>query len=146
MAGIDNLKTPSAEEAREKGRKGGIASGAARRRKKNLQEIAREVSALPLDELGLRRARLSGVDISKLNESDMTALTAVVLGQIRAAAAGDAKAAHIVAEWLDLAATRKKNKLEMDKLKVEIERLKRGQSTDDDNDMVLQYIEGMKKE
>ena len=42
MAGIDNLKAPAtSEEAREKGRKGGLASVEARRRKKSMQEWAR---------------------------------------------------------------------------------------------------------
>lgn len=35
---INNLRTPTAEEAREKGRLGGIASGEARRRRKTLKE------------------------------------------------------------------------------------------------------------
>ena len=39
MAGIDNLRTPTTEEAREIGRKGGIASGEAQRRKKELREL-----------------------------------------------------------------------------------------------------------
>ena len=132
MAGIDNLKTPTAEEAREKGRKGGLASGAARRRKKNLQEIAKAIADLPLNELGRKRALLSGVDISALDENDLTALTGVVLGQIRAAAAGDTKAAQVVAEWLDLAATRKKNRLEIEKLQAEIEAIKRRGAPADD--------------
>ena len=38
MAGIDNLKTPTAEEARRRGKSGGIASGKARREKKAMRE------------------------------------------------------------------------------------------------------------
>lgn len=38
MANEKNLKTPSASEAREKGRRGGIASGKARRERKTLRE------------------------------------------------------------------------------------------------------------
>lgn len=38
MAGIDNLRVPTSEEAREIGRKGGIASGEARRRRKSFKE------------------------------------------------------------------------------------------------------------
>lgn len=38
MAKSKNLKTPTTEEARERGRKGGIASGKARREKKELRE------------------------------------------------------------------------------------------------------------
>lgn len=39
MAGIDNLRMPTSEEAREIGRKGGIASGESRRAKRNLREL-----------------------------------------------------------------------------------------------------------
>lgn len=39
MANEQNLRVPSSEEAREIGRKGGIASGEARRRKRTLREI-----------------------------------------------------------------------------------------------------------
>lgn len=35
---INNLRTPTSEEAREIGRKGGIASGEARRKRKTLKE------------------------------------------------------------------------------------------------------------
>jgi hypothetical protein len=38
MANEENLRTPTTEEAREIGRKGGIASGEARRRRKTLKE------------------------------------------------------------------------------------------------------------
>ena len=38
MANIENLKVPTSEEARENGRKGGIASGKARREKKSMRE------------------------------------------------------------------------------------------------------------
>lgn len=38
MANERNLKTPTAAEAREKGRKGGLASGKARRERKTLRE------------------------------------------------------------------------------------------------------------
>ena len=41
--GIENLRTPSTEEAREIGRKGGIASGKARREKRDRKQIASEL-------------------------------------------------------------------------------------------------------
>ena len=43
MANEQNLKTPSASEARERGSKGGINSGKARRRKADLRRMAQEV-------------------------------------------------------------------------------------------------------
>lgn len=133
----------SGEEAARKGRKGGKASGASRRRHKSLQETMLMVSKLPLDDIGLNRARRAGVKIDDVDEYDMTALTAVVLGQVRAAANGNSQAAQVVAEWMDLATKHKKDQLEIEKLKAEIERLRAGQDSADD-DQVLQFIEGMK--
>lgn len=133
----------SGEEAARKGRKGGKASGASRRRHKSLQETMLMVSKLPLDDIGLNRARRTGVKLDDVDEYDMTALTAVVLGQVRAAANGNSQAAQVVAEWMDLATKHKKDQLEIEKLKAEIERLRAGQDSADD-DQVLQFIEGMK--
>lgn len=145
MANEKNLKpVRTKSEAREKGKKGGKASGASRRRHKSLQETMLMVSKLPLDDIGINRAKRTGVDISDIDEHDMTALTAVVLGQVRAAANGNSQAAQVVAEWMDLATKHKKDQLEIEKLKAEIEKLKAGQDSTDD-DQVLQFIEGMKR-
>ena len=38
MANVENLRVPTSEEARENGRKGGIASGIARREKATMKE------------------------------------------------------------------------------------------------------------
>ena len=43
MANIENLRTPTTEEAREIGRKGGVASGKARREKKTMRETLKEM-------------------------------------------------------------------------------------------------------
>lgn len=43
MANEQNLKTPSTSEAQERGRKGGINSGKARKRKADLRRMAQEV-------------------------------------------------------------------------------------------------------
>lgn len=45
MANSENLKTLSPSEARKNGRKGGIASGQARRRKRTLMEIMNDYGA-----------------------------------------------------------------------------------------------------
>lgn len=42
MANEQNLKTPTPSEARKNGRKGGLASGKARREKKTIQKILNE--------------------------------------------------------------------------------------------------------
>lgn len=43
MANEQNLKTPTASEARERGSKGGINSGKARKRKADLRKMAQQV-------------------------------------------------------------------------------------------------------
>lgn len=48
MANEQNLRVPSSEEAREIGRKGGIASGKARREKKTLAQIGDMIGALDI--------------------------------------------------------------------------------------------------
>lgn len=127
----------SGEEAARKGRKGGKASGASRRRHKSLQETMLMVSKLPLDDIGLNRAKRTGVDTSGVDEYDMTALTAVVLGQVRAAANGNSQAAQVVAEWMDLATKHKRDQLEIEKLKAEIDRLKMGSGMGDQDNEFL---------
>lgn len=44
-----NLKTPSTEEARERGKKGGIASGKARAEKKRLKEAVESILSMKYD-------------------------------------------------------------------------------------------------
>lgn len=84
MAGIDNLRTPSTDEARERGRKGGIASGEARRAKKTMQAIAEMVLAAPppagegLEE----QARAFGFDPTETNVQ-LVALLSVARNAIK---------------------------------------------------------------
>ena len=139
------------EQHRKDSQKAGKASGASRRRHKSLLETVQMVSKLPLDDIGINRAKRSGVDLEGVDAYDLTALTAVVIGQVRAAANGNSQAAQVVADWLDLDAKHKKAELEIERLKSEIEKtkaeidkLKAGQDSDDD-DQVLQFIEGMKQ-
>lgn len=48
MAGKNNLKVPTSEEAREYGRRGGKASAESRRAKKTMQEYAKLLLSLPV--------------------------------------------------------------------------------------------------
>lgn len=144
MAGSENLKPLTPERARELGAKGGKASGASRRKRKTLQEMTKQLAALPLSDIGLASVKRSGVDVSGIDEDDLTALAAVILGQIRAASKGDARAAAVVAEWLDLPNKNKKTRLEIEKLKAEIEKLRGGYSPEDD-DNVLRFIKSIKE-
>jgi len=82
VANIQNLKVPTSEEARENGRKGGIASGKARREKRTMAEI-----------LNLLLSEKAGT-------SNMNCKEAIVLRAIQQAIKGDAKARDFVRDTI----------------------------------------------
>lgn len=90
----NDQRTP--EERRENARKAGIASGAARRRKRSLKEAADLYLSLPVADRRLwnRIAKL-GVD-----PDDIDNQMAMIIGLQQAAAAGDSKAAKVVFDLL----------------------------------------------
>ena len=144
MANKENLKpVRSKSEARKKGAQGGKASGLARRRRKSLGEAAQMAAKLPLNELGKNALKRRGLDLSSVDPEDLNGISALAMGQLLAGIQGNSQAAQVFADWLDLEMKHQKDRLEIVKLKAEIERLKAGQDSGDD-DMVLQFIEGMK--
>lgn len=87
-----NLKRPSSDEARELGRRGGIASGAARRRRKALREAADIFLALPLpDKDEVKRLRKLG-----LGMDDIDVQMGIVARLAQMAMLGDTKAAKLL--------------------------------------------------
>lgn len=87
-----NLKRPSSEEARELGRRGGIASDAARRRRKALREAADIFLALPLpDKDEVKRLRKLGLD-----RDDIDVQMGIVARLAQMAMLGDTKAAKLL--------------------------------------------------
>lgn len=87
-----NLKRPSSEEARELGRRGGIASGAARRRRKALREAADIFLALPMpDKDEVKRLRKLG-----LGMDDIDVQMGIVARLAQMAMLGDTKAAKLL--------------------------------------------------
>lgn len=87
-----NLKRPSSEEARELGRRGGVASGIARRRRKALREAADIFLALPLpDKDEIKRLRKLG-----LGMDDIDVQMGIVARLAQMAMLGDTKAAKLL--------------------------------------------------
>lgn len=86
----------SGDEAQENGRKGGVASGAARRRKRSLKEAADLFLSLPVtDTKTYNKMVRAGV-----NPEDIDYQMAVVIGMTTKAIKGDAKAAKVLIEML----------------------------------------------
>lgn len=95
--GIENLVPPqSTEEARERGRKGGIASGVARRRKRSLREAADLYLSLPVaDRRKWNKIAREGVD-----PEDIDNQMAMIIGLTQQAMKGDAKAAKVIVDLI----------------------------------------------
>ena len=83
MAGIDNLRTPTTEEAREIGRKGGLASAKARAEKKQLKELLELALSQPSEIVD--------------GEDNYTAITAAL---VQKAIQGDTKAYEVIRDTL----------------------------------------------
>lgn len=82
----------STEEARERGRNGGRASGEARRRKKSLREAAELYLSLPVsDKRAWNKLARDGVA-----PEDVDNQMAIIAGLTIKAAKGDAKAAKVL--------------------------------------------------
>lgn len=97
MAGTENLKfIKSTEEAREKGRAGGIASGKARRRKRAMREAADLFLSLPVTD----RRKLKKLKAKELDEDDIDQQMAMIAGLVEAAQNGDAACANVIVKLL----------------------------------------------
>ena len=83
MAGIENLRTPTTEEARERGKKGGQASAKARRRKKELKQLLELALSQPSEIID--------------GEDNYTAITAALVNK---AIQGDTKAYEVIRDTL----------------------------------------------
>ena len=126
MANVQNLKSNSERtpaERRKQAQKAGKASGVSRRRRKSIQEIAEMVAKLPLSELGKTRLKRAGIDIDTVDPNDLIGLTAIVIGQMNAAAAGSSKSAEVFVSFLNYSEQRKKDALEIQRMQKQIERL-----------------------
>lgn len=110
----NNERSPN--EVRENGRKGGIASGETRRRKKTMRELAVIVNSLPLSPKN--KAQLP----DGIKEDEMTFQMGFIIKVYQQALKGDTRAMKL---WVELSNTldEERNKLEIKKLKAEIKKL-----------------------
>lgn len=86
----------SESEARELGRQGGIASGAARRRKRALKEAADIYLSLPVsDKRKWNRLARKGIDPEEIDNQ-----MAMIVGLAEAATEGDSRAGRLIVDIL----------------------------------------------
>lgn len=103
MANEDNLipftSDQSREEAKKNGRKGGIASGKAKRRKKAVREVIEMLANQPLTNEKLRKS-IKGITAG-VEDDDIDLLTAATMGLFQSAIKGNEKAYKLIMERLD---------------------------------------------
>lgn len=98
MANEENLKIIRTEnEAREKGRKGGIASGKARREKKAIKDIVEIVLQMPLQN-GKKTSVESIKNLASAKGQNISVQEALVLKLTQKALSGDIKALRLLLE------------------------------------------------
>ena len=85
----------SGEKAAESGRKGGIASGKAKKKKKALAEMARAFADLSVNAEKKKHLKEYGV-----SSEDMTHQMALVAAMFEEGESGNVRAAALLAEWL----------------------------------------------
>lgn len=86
----------SPSEVRENGRKGGIASGISRRRKRSMKEAADLYLSLPVSD----KRRWNKIARKYVDPEDIDNQMAMIIGMTEAATAGDASAARVVLQLL----------------------------------------------
>ena len=91
MAGADNLKVPSSEEARKYGRKGGIASGKSRREKADLKKKVNQILEMDVFSPQLKEM----LEEKGLSTTNQTAVATVLLQK---ALKGDMRAIELLAK------------------------------------------------
>ena len=99
MAGEKNLipfSERTKEEARELGRRGGKASGAARRRKRSLKEAADLYLSLPVED----KRRWNKLSRRYLDAEDIDNQMAMIVSLWDGAMAGDARSAKVLIDLL----------------------------------------------
>ena len=103
MANEENLKPTSKRtksEAREISKKGGIASGASRRRKKALRTALKEAVSLTLKELP-HDLRVAIMYAANITDVELTVSDAILGSLIRSACAGNSQMMKVLLDVLD---------------------------------------------
>ncbi len=98
--GTKNLKpVRTKREAKERGRKGGIASGEARRAKRTFKDRIKWLMELPMGE-GEITEDTDIKNVRLIPSANLTAIDQIIVAQFQKAAKGDTKAAEFIRDTL----------------------------------------------
>lgn len=146
MANEDNLRpVRTEEEAREKGTKGGIASGRARRRKKAMKERLQEaLECSVVNPKAKKLMREIGMEDGSTNYDAVTA--SIVDGAIRGLPGYARLLLELIGETGEEKRAEKADRRDAKRLRMEEEEFKHKYAGNtEDNDMVLEFIKGMQE-
>jgi hypothetical protein len=110
MANEENLKPPTTSEARNRGKKGGIKSGKARKERKAMKETAEMILGLTLKD-GTVTDLEDIQSMAAANGKNITVQDAIILKQAQKALRGDIRAAEFIR---DTSGNRPTNEQRMD--------------------------------
>ena len=146
MANEENLKPVRTEsEAREKGTKGGIASGKSRRRKKAMKERLQEALECSVVNPKVKKMMQSvGMVDGSTNYDAVTA--SIIAGTIQGAPGYARLLMELIGETGEEKRADKADRRDAKRLRMQEEEFKqKHEGVAEDNDMVLRFIEGMKQ-
>ncbi len=92
MANEQNLRVPTSEQARENGRKGGIASAKAKKERKSMRELMNILLELPVSEKNKANMETLGIKDEQLQNNKML----VAVGLMKRAITGDPRAIEVM--------------------------------------------------
>jgi len=95
VANEQNLRTPSTDEARSMGKKGGIASGKARREKKMFRETLETILFMPMktgESMDVEKIQ----NFASIKGQNISVQEAIMIAQVQKAMKGDTRAAEYI--------------------------------------------------
>lgn len=111
MNGQENLiPVRSTEEARERGRNGGIKSGISRKNKKTIEQMAKIMLEGKITETAKISIKRSGIDLSQFEDDDINGMAYMMAGQVKAAAQGNTNALEAVVKYAQKAERQEEEK------------------------------------
>ena len=99
-----NLKVPTSEQAREYGRRGGIASAKKKKEREAFKESLEMLLQLPAPEVAINQIKKQ---MPKIKNKDLNCQNAVLVGMVLAAIKGNVKAAEMIRDTIGEAPTQK---------------------------------------
>ena len=97
MANEQNLKIPTSEQAREYGKRGGIASAKKKKERKAFKESLELLLQMKAPEIAVAQIKRQ---MPKIKDKDLNCQNAVLIGMVLAAIKGNVKAAEMIRDTI----------------------------------------------